>query len=716
MERFVFGTQYLRGASPARSEWERDFDTIAALGFNTVRVWLVWGYLEPKEGEIDFESIETLLALAEKKSLRIIFLFHLHAIPEWAAARYRQYWYVGQDGRPFEPSARANTPSGGWPGLCPDHPEVQAMEERFLSEVTRRIGDRAFAFEPINEPHLWVDFTRQEGIFCYCDASRRAFRDYLKSKYGSLDALGDAWGKRFDCWESVRPPTWRFGFGDWVDFREFAMVNIAGLVERRAAVIRRHTSRPVIAHAWGGGSSCCGHLGAMPFDDWRNAGPVDSWGCSGFPDSIEATARLAQSMDSTRSAAAGKEFWQSELGASSYGDGNAFRTPPSPELFAVWCWESIFHGARGLLFWQFRPERFGNESGHLGLADRGGVPSVRAEKAAEIARTIARNETAFLEAEVPDAKVALLFSPRAFLLDWTMHRDNLFAGNALGGYYDVFYRRNIPVDILHAERIEPDALFRYKLVVLPAGITLSREQGELLTAYVEQGGNLLADPLTGSWDEAMRLSECVPGAGLRELFGVVEEHCRSGNRERITLRRGEKHFRLHAISSWETWRAVKDDVRPFAVNEAGEIVISERRAGGGRAFLSGVALGNLCTGTSGIGDDFREKDGNAKFIADAMELILSIAAEAGVAAPFDAPDALRLRSMRLPGGGELLLIANHSESEVEATIRSDSRRSRCCRCIYGGKELNFSETGEAQLTLPPLGSAVFLDSGSRPER
>ena len=35
---------------------------------------------------------------------------------------------------------------------------------------------------------------------------------------------------------------------------------------------------------------------AMPFDDWRNAGPVDSWGCSGFPDSIEATARLAQSM------------------------------------------------------------------------------------------------------------------------------------------------------------------------------------------------------------------------------------------------------------------------------------------------------------------------------------------------------------------------------------------------------------------------------------
>ena len=42
MKDFVFGTQYLRGASPREENWERDLDAIARAGFNTIRVWLVW--------------------------------------------------------------------------------------------------------------------------------------------------------------------------------------------------------------------------------------------------------------------------------------------------------------------------------------------------------------------------------------------------------------------------------------------------------------------------------------------------------------------------------------------------------------------------------------------------------------------------------------------------------------------------------------------------
>ena len=47
---FVFGTQYLRGASPERDQWEKDLQNIKACGFNTIRAWLVCNSIEREEG------------------------------------------------------------------------------------------------------------------------------------------------------------------------------------------------------------------------------------------------------------------------------------------------------------------------------------------------------------------------------------------------------------------------------------------------------------------------------------------------------------------------------------------------------------------------------------------------------------------------------------------------------------------------------------------
>ncbi|MBO7090241.1 MAG: beta-galactosidase, partial [Victivallales bacterium] len=70
---FTFGTQYLRGCSPDRSQWAKDLKLISELHFNTIRVWLVWGVLEPADGVVDFDYIDTILDLAEQNHLRVIF-------------------------------------------------------------------------------------------------------------------------------------------------------------------------------------------------------------------------------------------------------------------------------------------------------------------------------------------------------------------------------------------------------------------------------------------------------------------------------------------------------------------------------------------------------------------------------------------------------------------------------------------------------------------
>jgi beta-galactosidase GanA len=168
---FVFGAQYLRGATPVRGDWDRDFARMAENGFNTVRAWLVWNTVEKTEGTVDFESLNALLDAAGKHGISVGFLFHLHAAPEWLVRRYPQYRYVNAEGLPFEPSVRPNTPSGGWPGFCYDNPEVPEIEERFITEVVRGLsGRKEISFwEPMNEPHQWVDLARSPvGWFCYC--------------------------------------------------------------------------------------------------------------------------------------------------------------------------------------------------------------------------------------------------------------------------------------------------------------------------------------------------------------------------------------------------------------------------------------------------------------------------------------------------------------------------------------------------------------------
>ena len=98
---FVFGTQYLRGATPAKDQWARDMESMRKMGFNTIRGWLVWNTIERAQGEIDYDYISTFLDTAEQFDLQVGLLFHLHACPAWAVKKYGQYFYVDENNLPF---------------------------------------------------------------------------------------------------------------------------------------------------------------------------------------------------------------------------------------------------------------------------------------------------------------------------------------------------------------------------------------------------------------------------------------------------------------------------------------------------------------------------------------------------------------------------------------------------------------------------------------
>ncbi|MBI4978126.1 MAG: beta-galactosidase [Spirochaetes bacterium] len=702
---FVFGTQYLRGMTPPQSDWDRDMERIRGLGMNTIRAWLVWGVVEPAAGKIDTGYLDRFLDCAERHSLNVGFLFHLHGAPEWAIQSHRKHWYVDAEGRAFEPSARTNTPSGGWPGLCPDNPSVIRLEDRFISRVVKHVSSRhniAF-WEPINEPHMWMDFARTPpGVFCYCPATRLRFIDWLRKKYTSLDALENAWGRRHARWQDVRPPTWRFGFSDWADWRTFTADNIASLVERRAATIRRYTQQPVIAHAWGGGCVTNNHLGAMAFDDWKNARSLDKWGYSAFPGSMGATMMVGLGTDATRNVAGDKEFWQSELGSGDHGYGFDRKGRVDPDMLAMWCWESIRHGAKGLLFWQYRKEAHGSEIGALGLTDYAGEYTENAHAVSRIGKLLTKHAGVFIKLQYPRAQVALVFSYQSYVTEWAMYRTCNLSVDSLSGYYRMFWEKNIPVDIVHEDSISATSLAVYKAVVVPMPAALTKNARDAISGYVSGGGLVISDPFFCGFDDAKALAREMPGGGCVDMFGCSEIDITT-TKAPVTISHNGKAYVL-ANGHFREHFNVKPGASVVAVYDDGTAAIVSNSFGKGRAVMCGVNLGLAYSSRESLGDEMI-REGKARTDEGAMHIVYDILADTGITSGMTVPPSIRA-AMLSAERQTVLLAGNIARDAVRGEIIVE-RSFTSCVDLISGESVNI-EGGRMTISFKAWESKVLL--------
>lgn len=657
---FVFGAQYLRGATPEPEDWEEDLKLARELGFNTMRAWICWGYLEPEEGRINFDYLDRFLDTMGRRGLKAVLLFNLYGVPEWAARKYPHCRYVDHEGLPAEPNAASSIPTGGWPGLCFDNREVREIAERFMRGVLEHLRDRPEIshWEPMNEPIL--DPQRySDRMYCYCPATRAKFLDWLKRKYGSLDALNFAWARSHGCWEDVRPPSYRKGYAQWIDWRRFLIENVAEVVRWRTEVIRSIASQPVVAHTYEA-MTCCDFV-TKAYDDWRTAQAVDKWGVSRFPGSGEGATIMALESDAVRNQAQGKEFWQSELKGGRGGGGTNIEPLPRAEEFAIWSWVPIAHGAKGLLYWQFRNERHGDECGNMGLCDNAGRPTITALVASKICRTISENEDLFLRARYPKPEVAIVMSPLSYMVDWCSNHNVNLSMDSMTGWYSIFWEASIPVDIHHEEFVSLEKLREYKLVVLPFPICLDDGFNELLVEYVRAGGWVISDPAINLFDGRLFMSKEVPGKELRELFGCRQKEIVSGATPKVRFGAGSE-VSLERSHFTERYTEVEGDV--LATYEDGEPAVISHRYGKGKAVLSGVNLGMVCTPPR-----TRSERGKTPAEGAVRDFVLGLLEQAGASRPI-VTDREEVTANLLEAGEEaLLFVFNHSQKGGKVRVR-----------------------------------------------
>lgn len=682
----------------ARDEWRRDLEQIKDCGFNAVKTWVDWAASEPCPGEYHYEAQDLIMDIAHELGLRVIVQLYLDSAPDWLSSFYPDSRYVSAGGDAID--------SQGSPGFCYDHPGIRAKAEAFMQNAAEHVKDREelIGWDLWSEPHIvqwgYFDYLPQPAIFCYCRHTVQRFRDWLRAKYRSIEALNAAWYREFSSWDVVDAPRFisLMTYTDAFDWQEFIMDKLAEDLSWRAQTVRQVDPRHVMAsHSDIPCLMTLPRFGQGSPDDWRMAKVVDVWGTSFYPKHVGAretndpslrSAELAQTHSSC--AAVGKPYWLGEL-QGGHGYVGMFAAEATAQDELQWTWQPISHGAKGLCYYAWHPMNRGYESAGFGMANLDGSPSERALAAGAASKIVTANMDLFLDAKPVPAEAAILYNVNANVM-WTnmRERSSYVPSRSLLGAHRALFEENIPADYLHLEEIEAGRLSAHRVLYMPFSLTFTAKAGEAIAEFVRSGGTVVAEARTAWNDETGVCGDVIPGFGLSEVFGCREvgvygqpqiSEAREENIIPITLTAApgwlplvQSCDELAGYGVRQTLEPMSDSAVVLAEFADGRPAIIANRYGKGTAILIGTFL-------SFTAESLRHRSN--------LDFLKAIALSAGVGSPVKVePDehngrieARILRTDASKGCSDLVFIFNHypdaRDVRVTVTLRQGDTKDAC---------------------------------------
>lgn len=469
--------------------WDQDYQLFDEARINTVTLGVFdWVLTQPAAGVYSFSTLDRVVERATSERRDICLATGTAALPPWLVREHPEVTRVDFEGRKHKYGQRHNA--------CPSSPVFQ----RLSTELARRVADRYAGNPAVVAWHIGNEY----GGACYCERCAAAFRDWLRKRYHSLDAVNQAWyttfwSHIFTDWDQIEPPSaltehWRGPSNTafpaiTLDYRRFMSdAMLANFLDEKAA-IREVSDRPVTTNFMGMFHPIDYHRWAphLDFASWDNYPPDDT----------TSQARMALTHDLMRGLKDGQPFWLMEQ-TPSYTASRPFNPLKRPGVMRLWSWQAVAHGADAVLFFQLRAGRGACEMYHGAVIGHAGRSDTRVfREVAELGGELERVGGATLGARTP-ARVALLFDWDSW---WALE---LSSASGLVGYQQLVlaYHRALwdaGVDVA-AVAVTAD-LSAYDVVVAPALFMLKGDLPHRLEAVAARGGSVVTTFLSGRVDE-----------------------------------------------------------------------------------------------------------------------------------------------------------------------------------------------------------------------
>lgn len=688
---FVYGTHFYHPESGPRPEQFRSMiDTIAnKYQFNIIRIYPPWDYYNQRPGEFQFDDLEQLMSVCDEYGMRVLMGIYLESSPYWLEEAHQETRLVNAKGQAMHLGADGGSYSGGWPNLCMDWEVVQEAASRFVHELVKISAPHRslYAYDVWNEPYLvrgsgttdpnaWV----AEKMFCYCDRTIAEFQTWLQRKYGTLDQINDAWIRRYPDWKSIDPPRVPIEmYTDFMDWRQFIQDRTASYMKFRVKNVRdidaghileSHSSHlPPIVPATLGGTQ-----------NWRLAEALDVFGLSYYPNRQKPESEGFAQMEVTRSCAAGKDFWVTEMAGNHFNAGYRQGTPVRAREIRMQNWMALVAGARGIVYWTYLTEGTGREAGGYGLVERSGATTERAEEAARTNRLI-QSRWKLISEYRPSTEVAILFDQDNALLTFAMGAAEEPSTESASGYYKAFWDMDLLADFIEPAGIETS---HHKVLIVPWHLIGKKSTCAALQSFAEKGGTVVVESGFARFSESYYLNPVIPNNGLDTIFGYQEK-------DSITITDGKLPLEAldQAPSGAKSFDADLSFVEPVAVNvratafltpiELGTAkaiakcghwtVASMKSVGEGKIYYIGTSLGrSIYAGYNG-----------------GIELLRGIVSSS-VKPRTTSVGKLRPRLIEVANRGAILTVFNETPEDQTGSISVPSTYRRATE-IYSGKSL-----------------------------
>jgi beta-galactosidase len=480
----------------------RDIALMKQAGFNVVRMGdLSWDYFEPADGKFTFDAFDRILDEMQASGIKVILDIPGTPAPLWLHRKYPGVNLVNAQGAIVHPAERYM--------LDISDPDYRRHAIRLAEQLTQRYAKHPAVFA--------IGFDNEIGntFMSYSSADRDRFIDWLKRKYGTLDALNQAWAtqrwsRRLSSWDEVELP-YADGPGPAernLDLRRFwSDITVAVLKDLEAVRAKNAPDKPAISNLWDSAPR-------KSFDYLSTYRHYTHYGAMGFYPGDPISAGFEALM---MKAGLDTPIWFNEFTA---GGGGYYGTKGRSRMWANF---GLLLGAQSVMAWTFNSHLGGEEQMLMGLLDHDDKPSWKLSEFGAIASEFKTLQgLGFPRQTAPQIAFAYSFDSRNA-------SNPPGPSNTMRSYFTVPYldqihnafapifNDNIDTAVIN---IGHEDLKRYKLVVVAADIVMDQQSADALRRYIHDGGTVVMTALsakvseTGQW-----FNTALPGR-LSDVFGL----------------------------------------------------------------------------------------------------------------------------------------------------------------------------------------------------
>lgn len=530
------------------NQWERDIKKISGMGYEFVHLAeFAWFKMEPEEGRFEFNWLDKVIALCTKYNLKVLMCTPSAATPAWMRDKHPQTFVM--DGHYI----RAEHGTRGLGSIV--NPAYRQFVVTIVTEMAKRYGQNknVIGWQLDNEPDAKPD---------YSPSSQEAFRQWLKNKYKTIEALNTAWGTAFwsqhyDNFDQVIIPNTNL-VGWWgnnphalLDFKRYSADAQAEFLDFQAATLRSYISKEQFvttnytAVCTGADPRRTNKLDFATYTAYPNGG-TNNIGEQGFRLGNSKVILFAAEYYKAVGGVSG--VMEMQPGPVNWGSYNPLLLPGTVRM---WLYHTFAAGGKLASSYRFRQINYSSEQYHSGVILPDGVtPSPGGEEYMQFMKEMKALRKQYKPGAAMPATLAARSTAILWNLEnyWTIDRQKQTyqwdTWNYPVKFLEIAKSFGAPVDVIP----ETADLSKYRVVIVPAYEMADSALVKKWNEYAANGGHLIITCRTATKDRMGHFWEGEWAAPISGLIGAqVKATDMLSNNSKGEILMGSAHY------SWNNW-------------------------------------------------------------------------------------------------------------------------------------------------------------------